>query len=144
MDSKGGGPREASSENHRRFEPEGAASEKRPRPSVFVPHWLLPAYRCCWSISIPRPMQPPAWAVIPSEIPNVYHLMNGEADLDEVLRKTELPTLQLIGASPDLAGAEIEMAELEDRHHLLRDALQPARGTVRVHFHRLSPPLCLC
>ena len=79
----------------------------------------------------------------PTKIPNIYHLVNGEAELDDVLVGTELPSLHLIGASPDLAGAEIEMAGLEERNHLLRDALEPARERYDFIFIDCPPSLSL-
>ena len=41
--------------------------------------------------------------------PSVYDLLIGDAALDEVIRKTELPHLDLVPANADLAGAEIEL-----------------------------------
>jgi chromosome partitioning protein len=56
-----------------------------------------------------------------------YDLLLGEAELHEVVHPTELPTLQVVPASPDLAGAEIELVGVEGRESVLASAFQRAR-----------------
>ena len=56
--------------------------------------------------------------------PTVYDLLVDERPLGEVIRKTELPHLDLIPARADLAGAEIELVPLPDRETRLRRALR--------------------
>src|ERR1051325_1744050 len=46
--------------------------------------------------------------------------------LAEVVRKTELPLLDVVPARADLAGAEIELGPLPDRETRLRRSLRPA------------------
>lgn len=55
-----------------------------------------------------------------------YDLLLGQADLDGVVQTTELPTLHVIPASPDLAGAEIELVGVENRESVLRLAFERA------------------
>lgn len=55
-----------------------------------------------------------------------YHVLTGEKTLDEVALPTDLPTLHVVPASKDLAGAEIELVEVEDREFVLRDAIRPS------------------
>lgn len=55
-----------------------------------------------------------------------YELMLGGAALADVVRPTELPTLWVIPASADLAGAEVELVGVESRETALRRALAPA------------------
>jgi chromosome partitioning protein len=59
-----------------------------------------------------------------------YELMTGQATLDEAVQETELPTLQVIPASADLTGAEIELVGAARRESVLRRALEGggARG----------------
>jgi chromosome partitioning protein len=59
---------------------------------------------------------------------SVYHLLTGEARIDEVAQPTSVPGLLLAPSHIDLAGAEIELASLPNRERLLRNALaaQPA------------------
>src|SRR5262249_36606468 len=58
--------------------------------------------------------------------PSIYDLVIGERAFDEVVRKTELATLDLVPANADLAGAEIELVGMSDRELRLRAVL---RGT---------------
>ena len=55
-----------------------------------------------------------------------YELMLGGARFDDVVRPTELPTLWVVPASADLAGAEVELVTLEQRETVLSRALAPA------------------
>ena len=54
---------------------------------------------------------------------NVYHLLTGEADLQQVAQPTGIAELSLVPSHIDLAGAEIELAALHARETLLRKAL---------------------
>lgn len=57
-----------------------------------------------------------------------YDLLLGEAELEAVVHPTELPTLGVVPASPDLAGAEIELVGIESRESVLARAFERARG----------------
>jgi chromosome partitioning protein len=54
---------------------------------------------------------------------NVYHLLTGEASVEDVVQPTGMRGLHLIPSHIDLAGAEIELAVLDGRETLLRRAL---------------------
>ena len=54
---------------------------------------------------------------------NVYHLLSGEATIEEVTHATGIPGLSLAPSRIDLAGAEIELASFHEREGLLRKAL---------------------
>ena len=58
--------------------------------------------------------------------PSIYDLLIGEQSLDGVIRKTELPHLDLIPANADLAGAEIELVTVDERERRLRRPLREA------------------
>jgi chromosome partitioning protein len=58
--------------------------------------------------------------------PSVYDLLIGEPNLDDVIRKTDLPYLDLIPANGDLAGAEIELVSVAEREWQLRTPLRVA------------------
>ncbi len=58
----------------------------------------------------------------------VYHLLSGEATVDEVAVETVVPGLHLVPSQLDLAGAEIELATAADREHRLRMALKDLDG----------------
>lgn len=56
-----------------------------------------------------------------------YEVLLGEASLRDVLVDTEIAQLMLAPTTPDLAAAETELAELEDRATRLRDAIHSVR-----------------
>jgi len=56
-----------------------------------------------------------------------YEVLLGHIGADEALRKTMLPGLQLIPASRDLVGAEIELVPLDRRDHRLKEAIAEIR-----------------
>lgn len=56
-----------------------------------------------------------------------YDLLLGQAELLEVVQSTELANLDVVPASPDLAGAEIELVGVEGRESVLANALARAR-----------------
>lgn len=62
-----------------------------------------------------------------NEESSTYEVLLGQATAEQALRKTMLPQLQVIGASQDLVGAEIELAGLPEREHRLRTALNTLR-----------------
>ena len=53
----------------------------------------------------------------------IYDLLLGEASEDEVLVSTQVAGLDLIPATINLAGAQIELVNMENREKLLRLAL---------------------
>jgi chromosome partitioning protein len=57
---------------------------------------------------------------------SIYDLLIGDARLADVIRKTELPHLDLIPANADLAGAEIELVTVDNRERRLREPLREA------------------
>lgn len=54
---------------------------------------------------------------------SVYDLLLGGATFQEVVNKTELKYLDVLPASRDLAGAEVELVQIDRREYRLRDAL---------------------
>lgn len=55
-----------------------------------------------------------------------YDLLTGQCGLGEAVVATKVPRLDLIPATVDLSGAEIELVELDQRTHRLRNALDSA------------------
>ena len=55
---------------------------------------------------------------------NSYALLTGEARVQEAISDTTVPGLQLISSGVDLAGAELELVDVEKREYRLRSALQ--------------------
>ena len=55
-----------------------------------------------------------------------YELLIGESNFKQVVCGTELECLDLVPATKDLAGVEIELVNLDDRETLIREAIRPA------------------
>ncbi len=62
-----------------------------------------------------------------SLVHSVYDLFQG-IDPRQVVQSTPVPNVDLIPSSMALAGAEIELVEVENREFLLKEALDPLRG----------------
>jgi chromosome partitioning protein len=60
--------------------------------------------------------------------PGTYELLMGAAELDEVIRPTKVPNLMIVPANVELAGAELEMMDLDRRQHRLKDAIDGRVG----------------
>lgn len=58
----------------------------------------------------------------------VYEALLGERGIEEVTLQTDLRFLDLVPATPDLAGAEIELVNLPEREFRLKAALAPLKG----------------
>ena len=56
---------------------------------------------------------------------SVYHLLVGLAGLDDVRVRSESGGYDILPANRDLAGAEVELVNLENRERRLREALKP-------------------
>ena len=56
---------------------------------------------------------------------DLYRLICGEADIDQAIRQTLVPRLDLIPASTDLSAIEVELASKPAREERLRDLLMP-------------------
>ncbi|MDR1026616.1 MAG: ParA family protein [Lactobacillus sp.] len=52
-----------------------------------------------------------------------YDVLVGEKKLSQAIVWTDVPNFSIVPSSPDLAGAEIELVDMERREYALRDAL---------------------
>jgi chromosome partitioning protein len=59
--------------------------------------------------------------------PSVYDVLCGGATLEQAVKRTAVEHLAIVPATPDLAGANIELPRLEGSEQRLRDALAPVR-----------------
>ncbi len=57
-----------------------------------------------------------------------YHVLIGEAGLDEAVLSTDIPNLSVVPSGVDLSGAEIELVEMDRREQRLASALKSAAG----------------
>lgn len=71
----------------------------------------------------------------------LYDFILGGASQEEVVVETCVPRLHLIGATPNLVGAEVELVGLEDKEFRLRNALVEIRDRYRYIFIDCPPSL---
>jgi chromosome partitioning protein len=57
----------------------------------------------------------------------LYDVIAGNDELKDVVLPTDLPTLWVVPADKNLAGAEVELVEAENRERRLKEILDPAR-----------------
>ena len=57
-----------------------------------------------------------------------YELLAGECTLEQAVVSTRVPRLDLVAATVDLSGAEIELVEFEDRTHRLDKSIMDLPG----------------
>ena len=57
-----------------------------------------------------------------------YEVLISKASPNQVIRSTEVPNLDLLPGSIDLAGAEIELVSVKRREHLLSEALREVKA----------------
>lgn len=69
-----------------------------------------------------------------------YCLVILHAPVEDAIRPSGIPGLDVVPAEPDLAGAEIELVSLPRREYRLRDALAAARAESRYDFIVLDCP----
>jgi chromosome partitioning protein len=60
--------------------------------------------------------------------PTTYDLLRGEGGA-QAIHPTEFPNLSIVPSTRDLVGAEIELVEIPDREHRLKQALDGIRDT---------------
>lgn len=80
---------------------------------------------------------------LPKGGPTLYHLLIGQAGVEEVIKPTMIDTLQIIGSDVNLFGAEMELAQMEQRHGLLTRRLAPVLHKYRFVFLDCPPSLGL-
>jgi chromosome partitioning protein len=61
--------------------------------------------------------------------PGIYELLSGTASIEQAVKKTGVPRLDVIPASIDLSGAAVELIEQEDRNLFLKKTLAPVKDS---------------
>ena len=69
-----------------------------------------------------------------------YELLMGASTVGDVVAKTDLPMLDVVPSSADLAGAEVELVDVEGRETVLRRALAPIRDAAKYEYVLLDCP----
>jgi chromosome partitioning protein len=72
-----------------------------------------------------------------------YDLMSGTSTLAESVVKSQVPGLDVVPSTVDLAGAELELIDMERREYRLRDALTDVRAGYDYVFVDCPPALGL-
>ena len=80
---------------------------------------------------------------VKEKTPTIYEVMAGEVELKNALAKTAVKTLFVLPADIRLAGAEIELANMDGREHVLSEALEAARSEFDYIFIDCPPSLGL-
>ncbi len=75
--------------------------------------------------------------------PNIFDALLGGVPLDDCILRTAIGNLDLVPASLDLAGAELELASAPDRERRLAAALAPVRGGYDIALIDCGPSLGL-
>jgi chromosome partitioning protein len=73
----------------------------------------------------------------------LYDCLIDEVDVKEALLKTSQDGCHIVPSSKDLAGAEVELVEMEGREFRLRKALEPLRGQYEYVLIDSPPSLSL-
>jgi len=73
----------------------------------------------------------------------IYHLLFAEQELSRAIKQTSLFNLDMIPASADLAGALVEIIEVEEREWMLRRLIDRVRDRYDFIFIDLGPSLNL-
>ena len=74
-------------------------------------------------------------------MPSSYEVLLGEKRINEAVVWTEIPNFSLVPSSPDLAGAEVELVDMEHREFALRNAL--GRDVVNYDYILIDCSPCL-
>lgn len=74
---------------------------------------------------------------------HIYHALIGSKQMKEIIRKTQVPFLDIAPAHPDLIGAEVEILDMEEREFVLRRALNDLKQTYQYIFIDCPPSLGL-
>lgn len=74
---------------------------------------------------------------------SVYACLIGEKSIRDVIRPTEIENLKIAPSGIDLAGAEIELASVENRENKMKEALQSVVNDFQFVFFDCPPSLGL-
>ena len=98
--------------------------------------------RCLLVDCDPQGNSTTSMGINPSSVnPSLYDVILGECMDDTFILDTEIPMLNLIGANPDLFGAEVEMFSKNNKEYLLHNVLSPFKDKYDYIFIDCPPSL---
>jgi chromosome partitioning protein len=78
-----------------------------------------------------------------SRVHSSYELLRGDVTIEQAAVPTKVPRLDIVTATVDLSGAEIELIDVERRAHRLHNAIAPSEGRWDVCLIDCPPSLGL-
>ena len=78
-----------------------------------------------------------------SSTKTIYNVIDGDAIIDEVIVSTEVPGLDFVPATIDLAGAEIDLVQMPNRENVIKNRLSRIKGRYDYIFIDCPPSLGL-
>lgn len=72
--------------------------------------------------------------------PTIYEVILGETGLDKAILATQIPGLDIVSATVDLSGAEVELIDFEDRTFQLRKAISKSKALRKYDFIIIDCP----
>ena len=63
------------------------------------------------------------------DLKSIYNVIVGEIGIEEVVRRTKYKNLDIIPADINLAGAEIDLVQMENREKVLKNSLDKIKGS---------------
>ena len=78
-----------------------------------------------------------------SSTKTIYNVIDGDAIIDEVILSTDIPNLDFVPATVDLAGAEIDLVQLPNRENIIKNRLARVRNKYDYIFIDCPPSLGL-
>lgn len=78
-----------------------------------------------------------------SSTKTIYNVIDGDAIIDEVILSTDIPNLDFVPATVDLAGAEIDLVQLPNRESIIKNRLARVRNKYDYIFIDCPPSLGL-
>ncbi len=78
-----------------------------------------------------------------SSTKTIYNVIDGDAIIDEVIVSTEVPELDFVPATIDLAGAEIDLVQMPNRENVIKNRLSRIKDRYDYIFIDCPPSLGL-